>query len=62
MASGPTSGSVTWALAGALGGTLELQFGVDIRLSEGASLDARLNLTTQGGQVAHVTFLVGISF
>ncbi len=42
--------------------TINLSVGTDINLKNGAAIDARLNLTTAGGEVQSVTFLLGVSF
>ena len=42
--------------------TIDLTVGTQIRLKNGAAIDARLNLTTAGGEVQSVTFLLGVSF
>jgi hypothetical protein len=42
--------------------TVDLSVGTDIKLQNGAAIDARLNLTTAGGAVKSVTFLLGVSF
>ena len=42
--------------------TITLSVGTDIKLRNGAAIDARLNLTTAGGAVQSVTFLLGVTF
>lgn len=42
--------------------TIDLSVGAEIRLENGVAIDARLNLTTAGGGVQSVTFLLGVSF
>ena len=54
------NGEVQWKFA-ITGQTVTLAIGVDVKLGP-ASLDARLNLTLDHGQVAGVTFLLGFSF
>jgi len=57
------STTVTWAFSttNATTRTINLSVGADIRLGN-ASVDARLNLTSSGGQVQGVTFLLGVAF
>ncbi len=44
------------------GNTVNLTVGLEIRLKNGASVDSKLNLTTENGQVQSVSFLLGVSF
>jgi len=53
-------GEVQWKFA-ITGQTVTLAIGVDVKLGP-VALDARLNLTLDHGQVAGVTFLLGVSF
>jgi len=54
------NGEIQWKFA-ITGQTVTLAIGVDVKLGP-VSLDARLNLTLDHGQVSGVTFLLGISF
>jgi hypothetical protein len=54
------NGEIQWKFA-LTGQTVTLAIGVDVKLGP-VALDARLNLTLDHGQVAGVTFLLGISF
>jgi len=55
-----TGGQVQWTF-GATGTTIDLAVGVDIKLGS-IQLDVRLNLPVDGGQMAGVTCLLGVSF
>ncbi|MDP8980257.1 MAG: hypothetical protein M3O35_06675 [Acidobacteriota bacterium] len=54
------NGEIQWKFE-ITGQTVTLAIGVDVKLGP-VALDARLNLTLDHGQVAGVTFLLGISF
>jgi hypothetical protein len=54
------NGEIQWKFA-ITGQTVTLAIGVDVKLGP-VALDARLNLTLDHGQVAGVTFLLGVSF
>jgi hypothetical protein len=58
------STTVQWAFStmNTTARTITLTVGTEIKLANGAVGDARLNLTTAGGAVQGVTFLLGVSF
>ena len=53
-------GQVQWTFS-ATGSTLELAIGTDIKLGS-IQADARLNIGMDGGELAGVTFMLGINF
>ena len=55
-----SQGKLQWAIT-ATGSTVELAVGADIRLGD-VQADARLNITLSGGEVAGITFLLGVNF
>jgi hypothetical protein len=58
------SATVQWAFSttNTTARTIDLTVGTEIKLKNGAAIDARLELKNAGGAVQSVTFLLGVSF